>query len=140
MICHLSIADMKKTFCKNEACLNCGTFRDVSTGAIGATAVAPKFSDTLTLFQPRGADSAHHWHGRTYIFLVVTSLNWCLILGPFSTRSITVTSSFQIPSPSGQVLCSHFVSENTLRFSCKEARGAWLGFERRALLSKVDFT
>ena len=61
------------------------------------------------------------------------------ILGKFSTRSITVTSSFQIPSPSGQVLCSHFVSENTLRFSCKEARGAWLGFERRALLSKVDF-
>ena len=48
--------------------------RDVSTGATGATAVAPKFSDTLTLFQPRGADSAHHWHGRTYIFLVVTSL------------------------------------------------------------------
>ena len=67
-------------------------------------------------------------------------VNWCLILGTFSTRSITVTSSFQIPSPSGQVLCSHFVSENTLRFSCKEARGAWLGFERRALLSKVDFT
>ena len=31
--------------------------RDVSTGATG---VAPKFSDTLTLFQPGGADSAHH--------------------------------------------------------------------------------
>ena len=28
--------------------------RDVSTGATGATAVAPKFSDTLTLFQPGG--------------------------------------------------------------------------------------
>ena len=28
--------------------------------------VAPKFSDTLTLFQPGwGADSAHHWRGRT---------------------------------------------------------------------------
>ena len=39
--------------------------RDVSTGATGATAVAPKFSDTLTLFQPGGADSAHHWRGRT---------------------------------------------------------------------------
>ena len=39
--------------------------RDVSTRATGATAVAPKFSDTLTLFQPGGADSAHHWHGRT---------------------------------------------------------------------------
>ena len=48
--------------------------RDVSTGVTGATVVAPKFSDTLTLFQPRAADSAHHWHGRTYIFLVVTSL------------------------------------------------------------------
>ena len=48
--------------------------RDVSTGATGATGVAPKFSDTLTLFQLRGADSAHHWHGRTYIFPVVTSL------------------------------------------------------------------
>ena len=28
--------------------------RDVSTGATGATAVAPKFSDTLTLLQPGG--------------------------------------------------------------------------------------
>ena len=34
--------------------------RDVTTGATGATAIAPKFSDTLTLSQPRGADSAHH--------------------------------------------------------------------------------
>ena len=37
--------------------------RDVSAGATGATGVAPKFSDTLTLFQPGGADSAHHWRG-----------------------------------------------------------------------------
>ena len=28
--------------------------RDVTAGATGATAVAPKFSDTLTLFQPGG--------------------------------------------------------------------------------------
>ena len=40
-------------------------FRDVTTGATGATAVAPKFSDTLTLSQPRGADSAHHCRGRS---------------------------------------------------------------------------
>ena len=34
--------------------------RDVSTGATGVTGVvAPKFSDTLTLFQPGGADCAH---------------------------------------------------------------------------------
>ena len=39
--------------------------RDVSTGATGATAVAPELSDTLTLFQSGGADSAHHWHCRT---------------------------------------------------------------------------
>ena len=39
--------------------------RDVSTGATGATVVAPKFSDTLTLSQPGGADSAHHRRGRT---------------------------------------------------------------------------
>ena len=32
--------------------------RDVSAGATGATTVAPKFSDTLTLSQPGGADSA----------------------------------------------------------------------------------
>ena len=38
--------------------------RDVSTGATGATEVAPKFSDTLTLSPPRGADSAHHRRGR----------------------------------------------------------------------------
>ena len=39
--------------------------RDVTTGATGATEVAPKFSDTLTLFQPRGADFAHHRRGRS---------------------------------------------------------------------------
>ena len=39
--------------------------RDVTTGATGATAVAPKFLDTLTLSQPGGADSAHHCRGRT---------------------------------------------------------------------------
>ena len=39
--------------------------RDVSTGATGATEVAPKFSNTLTLSPPgRGADSAHHCRGR----------------------------------------------------------------------------
>ena len=36
--------------------------RDVTTGTTGATTVTPKFSDTLTLFQPREAGSAHHWH------------------------------------------------------------------------------
>ena len=39
--------------------------RDVTTGATGATEVAPKFSDTLTLSQPRGADFAHHRRGRS---------------------------------------------------------------------------
>lgn len=39
--------------------------RDVSTGAAGTTVVAPKFLETLTLFQPAGADSAHHYRGRT---------------------------------------------------------------------------
>ena len=38
---------------------------DVSAGATGATAVAPKFSDTLNLSQPWGADFAHHRRGRT---------------------------------------------------------------------------
>ena len=40
-------------------------YRDVTTGATGATVVAPKFSDTLTLARPRGADSAHHRRGRS---------------------------------------------------------------------------
>ena len=48
--------------------------RDVTTGATGATAVAPKFSDTLTLSKPRGADSTHHRRGRSLHFPVVTSL------------------------------------------------------------------
>ena len=48
--------DPKKLIC---------TSRDVSKGATGATRVAPKFSDTLNLFQPEGADYAHHWRGRT---------------------------------------------------------------------------
>ena len=38
--------------------------RDVSTGATGATEVAPKFPDTLTLSSPGEADSAHHHRGR----------------------------------------------------------------------------
>ena len=38
--------------------------RDVIAGATGVTAVAPKFSDTLSLSQPKGADSAHHRRGR----------------------------------------------------------------------------
>ena len=38
---------------------------DVTTGATGAIVVAPKFSDTLTLYQPRGVDSAHHRRGRS---------------------------------------------------------------------------
>ena len=38
--------------------------RDVITGATGATEVAPKFSDILTLSSPGGADSAHHCRGR----------------------------------------------------------------------------
>ena len=41
------------------------TNRDVTTGATGATVVAPKFSDTLTLSQPRWAYSAYHRRGRS---------------------------------------------------------------------------
>ena len=49
--------------------------RDVSTWATGATAVAPKSSDALTLFQPGGADSALPFcRGRTINFPAVTSL------------------------------------------------------------------
>ena len=33
---------------------NTNVIRDVTAGASGATAVAPKFSDALTLFQPGG--------------------------------------------------------------------------------------
>ena len=39
--------------------------RDVTTGVTSATAVAPYFSDTLTLSQPRQADYAHHPRGRS---------------------------------------------------------------------------
>ena len=45
----------------------------VSTGATGTTTVLPKFSDTLTLFQPRMADSAHHCRGCTKHFPLDTS-------------------------------------------------------------------
>ena len=38
---------------------------DVSTGATSMTAVAHKFSGTLSLFQHGAADSAHHRRGRT---------------------------------------------------------------------------
>ena len=39
--------------------------RDVTIVATGATAVAPRFLDTLPPSQPRGADSAHHHRGRS---------------------------------------------------------------------------
>ena len=53
------------------SCLCIG--RDVTTGATGATAV-PKFSDTLTLFQPRGHILTQHRRGRIENFPTVTSL------------------------------------------------------------------
>ena len=63
---------IEKQFPKNcsgilyaRMCTHGQLVRDVSTGATDATAVAPKFSDTLTLFQPGGADSAHHCRGRS---------------------------------------------------------------------------
>jgi len=39
--------------------------RDETTGVTGTTGVAPKFSDTFTLFQPDEIDSAQHRRGRT---------------------------------------------------------------------------
>ena len=68
--------------------------RDVTTGATGATEVAPKFSDTLTLSQLRGADSAHLYRGRSKTFSVVTSLPYmtldcfCSFLGELKTQEI----------------------------------------------------
>ena len=49
--------------------------RDVTTGSTGTTMVAPKNSDTLTLFQPGGgADSAQHRRGHTKNFPMDASL------------------------------------------------------------------
>ena len=48
--------------------------RNVSTGATVMTAIAPKFSDTLILSQPRGIDSAHHIRCCSQHFPAVTSL------------------------------------------------------------------
>ena len=56
----LSISIVEQVFAISAA-----SIRDVSAGATGATAVAPKFSDTLTLSQPWGADFAYHRRGRT---------------------------------------------------------------------------
>ena len=62
------LAAVKKYIENCEVVTSLGTFvrcSDVSTGATGATEVAPKFSGTLTLSQPRRADSAHHRRGCT---------------------------------------------------------------------------
>ena len=48
--------------------------RDVTTGTTDKTAVAPKFSDVLTLFQPGGQILPYHCRGRTINFPAVTSL------------------------------------------------------------------
>ena len=44
-------------------------------GATGTTEVAPKFSDTFTLFQPDEVDSAQHRRGRTKNLPMDTSLD-----------------------------------------------------------------
>ena len=44
----------------------------LAAAATGAT--APKFSETLTLFQPGGQILPHHCRGRTKNFPVVTSM------------------------------------------------------------------
>ena len=49
--------------------------RDETTGATGTTEVAPKFSDTFTLFQPDEVDSAQHRRGRTKNLPMDTSLD-----------------------------------------------------------------
>ena len=48
--------------------------RDVTTGVTGATTVAPKFPDVLTLFLPGGLNLPLHCKGRTKEFPAVTSL------------------------------------------------------------------
>ena len=66
---HCIVADQRKSdqrpmtlvlSCVQE--IKYGNSRDVTTGVTGVT---PKFSDTLTLSQPRGADSTHHHRGRS---------------------------------------------------------------------------
>ena len=49
-------------------------FRDVSTGTTGTTTDAPKFSDTLTLFQPGEQILPQHRRSCTNISPTVTSL------------------------------------------------------------------
>ena len=51
--------------------------RDEIAGAMctGTTEVAPKFSDTFTLFQPDDVDSAQHRRGRTKNLPMDTSLD-----------------------------------------------------------------
>ena len=48
---------------------------DGNSGATGTTAVSPKFSDTFTLFQTGGTDSAQHSRGCTKNFPMDTSLD-----------------------------------------------------------------
>ena len=52
----------------------CTRFRDITTGATGATAVALKFSDALTLFQPWGGRFCPTSQRSQKNFHVVTSL------------------------------------------------------------------
>ena len=56
--------------------------RDVTAGATGATAVAPKFSGTLTLFQPGGQILHQHRRGRTKNFPTVISLGYIPVRKP----------------------------------------------------------
>ena len=63
-----------------KACMH---LRDVTAGATSATTVAPKFSDTLTLFQ-QGQGGLQilplYRRGRTKKFPAVTSLKWHSVL------------------------------------------------------------
>ena len=66
--------EVENGYLSQNLCKGSSLHRDVTTGVTGATAVTQKFSDALTLFQPRGADSAQHGRGRTKNFPLVTFL------------------------------------------------------------------
>jgi hypothetical protein len=77
--------------------------RDVTAGATGVTAVTPKFSNVLTLFQPGGADSAQHQRGRTNNFPVFTSVR-DVTAGATSATAVAPKFSNAYFNQGGQIL------------------------------------
>ena len=96
--------------------------RDVTAGTTIATAVAPTFSDNLTLFQPGGQILPHQRRGSTKNFPVVTTLQSTrkqinsppALASPLQNPNITLSLLNSNPIPLNEVAKEKYISLETV--------------------------